>query len=299
VGDKQGIAFALNNLGTQALHQGDGERAKALLEESLALYRELGDHWGIAMVLHILGDVARYQGDDERARAFLEECLSVWEELGDKRSRAATLNILGQVACGQGDFVRAAALHRESLTLSRALGEQLCLAQSLEGLASVGAAQGEFVWAVLLWGAAEVLREAINAPLPPSDRTAYERAVATARVSLGDQVFAAAWAEGRTMTAEQALAAQGRAVIPTAPPIPPVPAPAPAPKSPVTYPAGLTEREVEVLRLLAQGWTDAQIAEQLVISLRTVNHHTTSLYSKLGVSSRAAATRSAIEHHLL
>jgi DNA-binding NarL/FixJ family response regulator len=54
-----------------------------------------------------------------------------------------------------------------------------------------------------------------------------------------------------------------------------------------------------VLRLLAQGWTDAQIAEHLVISVRTVNHHTTSLYSKLGVSSRAAATHYAIEHHLL
>jgi DNA-binding NarL/FixJ family response regulator len=54
-----------------------------------------------------------------------------------------------------------------------------------------------------------------------------------------------------------------------------------------------------VLRLLAGGWTDAQIAEQLVISLRTVNRHTTSLYSKLGVSSRAAATRCALEHHVL
>ncbi|HEX6555802.1 MAG TPA: LuxR C-terminal-related transcriptional regulator, partial [Ktedonobacteraceae bacterium] len=64
-------------------------------------------------------------------------------------------------------------------------------------------------------------------------------------------------------------------------------------------PGGLTGREVEVLRLIAQGWTNAQIAEQLVISPRTANHHTTSLYSKLGVSSRAAATRYALEHHLL
>jgi DNA-binding NarL/FixJ family response regulator len=62
--------------------------------------------------------------------------------------------------------------------------------------------------------------------------------------------------------------------------------------------AGLTAREVEVLRLIAQGWTDAQIAEHLVISPRTVNRHTTSMYSKLGVSSRAAATRYAMEHHL-
>ncbi len=65
------------------------------------------------------------------------------------------------------------------------------------------------------------------------------------------------------------------------------------------YPDGLTAREVEVLRLIAQGWTDAQIAGHLVISPRTVNRHTTSLYSKLKVSSRAAATHYALEHHLL
>ena len=65
------------------------------------------------------------------------------------------------------------------------------------------------------------------------------------------------------------------------------------------YPAGLTTREVEVLRLVAAGLTDAQVAEHLVISVRTVNKHLTSIYNKLGVSSRAAATRFAVEHHLV
>jgi DNA-binding NarL/FixJ family response regulator len=98
------------------------------------------------------------------------------------------------------------------------------------------------------------------------------------------------------MTPEQALAAQAQAMLPT--PLPTRPAAVP-PLQPPTPPAGLTAREVEVLRLLAQGWSDAQIAEHLVLSPRTVNRHTASLYSKLGVSSRAAATRYAIEHHLL
>ena len=62
---------------------------------------------------------------------------------------------------------------------------------------------------------------------------------------------------------------------------------------------GLSPREVEVLRLLAQGLTNAQIAEKLVITHRTVNWHLTSIYSKLQVSSRSAATRYAIEHHLI
>jgi DNA-binding NarL/FixJ family response regulator len=66
-----------------------------------------------------------------------------------------------------------------------------------------------------------------------------------------------------------------------------------------TYPDGLTAREVEVLRLVAQGLTDAHIAEQLVISPRTVNNHLTSIYSKIQVSSKAAATRYAMEHQLV
>jgi DNA-binding NarL/FixJ family response regulator len=64
-------------------------------------------------------------------------------------------------------------------------------------------------------------------------------------------------------------------------------------------PDGLTAREVEVLRLVAQGLTNEQVAQQLVISPRTVNTHLTSIYSKIGVSSRSAATRYAMEHHLI
>jgi DNA-binding NarL/FixJ family response regulator len=116
-----------------------------------------------------------------------------------------------------------------------------------------------------------------------------------ARTKLGEQPFRAAWAEGRSMSPGQALAAQVEAILLT--PMPPRSASAP-PMKLSSSPAGMTAREVEVLRLIAQGWTDAQIAEHLVISPRTVNRHTTSLYSKLGVSSRAAATRYAMEHHL-
>jgi DNA-binding NarL/FixJ family response regulator len=65
------------------------------------------------------------------------------------------------------------------------------------------------------------------------------------------------------------------------------------------YPAGLTAREVEVLRLVAEGLTNEQVAERLIISPRTVEKHLESIYGKLGVSSRTAATRFAVEHQLL
>ena len=101
------------------------------------------------------------------------------------------------------------------------------------------------------------------------------------------------------MTAEQALAAQGRTLVPTAPPILQDAISAPPAKSPTTYPAGLTAREVEVLRLVAQGLTNEQVAEQLIISPRTVNTHLTAIYGKIGISSRSVATRYAIEHYLI
>src|SRR5439155_8124727 len=111
------------------------------------------------------------------------------------------------------------------------------------------------------------LRDSLGTPLPPVYRAGYERFLADARAQLGEQAFAVAWAGGRGMTWEQALADRGPVTIPgETHPTPPA-------KLPPTYPDGLTVREVEVLRLLAQGLTDAQIAEHLIISPCTVKTH--------------------------
>jgi len=91
------------------------------------------------------------------------------------------------------------------------------------------------------------------------------------------------------MTLDQALAPQDQLILPELPPL----------ARRVAYPGGLTAREVEVLRFVAKGLTDAQIADHLVISPRTVNNHLTSIYRKIRVSSRVAATRYALEHHLV
>jgi DNA-binding NarL/FixJ family response regulator len=136
-----------------------------------------------------------------------------------------------------------------------------------------------------------------NGVLIPGVHAMQEFTIAAARAQLGEEIFTAAWAEGHTMTPEQALAAQGPVTMLTTAPAGPFSVPH-APKA-LSYPAGLTAREVEVLRLVAQGLSDAQVAEQLVISSRTVNWHQTSIYSKLGVSSRSAATRYALEHTLV
>ena len=111
------------------------------------------------------------------------------------------------------------------------------------------------------------------------------------RAQLGEEAFATLRSEGRSMTPQQALAALQRGEMPQ-------PRLAAKPSAPSTYPAGLTEREVEVLREVAKGLTIAQIAEQLRIRFHTANAHVRSTYKKLEVTSRSAAVRYALEHHL-
>jgi DNA-binding CsgD family transcriptional regulator len=194
----------------------------------------------------------------------------------------------------QDDHATARGLYEESLVIAKELGHKRFIASCLEGLANVTFAQDQPAKAARLWGAAESLREAIGAPNPLVD---HARMVAAARTQLGEKIFAAMWAEGRMMTPEQALIAQGRETIPEAD-LAGQPSAPPARQAP-TYLDGLTAREVEVLRLVAQGLTNEQVAERLVVSPRTVSTHLTSIFGKIGVSSRSAATRYAIEHHLV
>ncbi len=298
LGNMRGIANSLFRLAEVLfISQGDQARGRSLLEEGLALFRAVGDTAGTAESLCLSGRLALSQGDVATARSLAEECVVLSREKEDWWAIARSLCLLAQVEACQGDHAAARALYKESLAIAKKWNYKLHIASYLEGLAGVVVVQGEPAWAAQLWGAAIAVRNAMGAPLPPVERADYERSVATARARLGEKAFTAAWAEGRTMTPEQALAAQGTATM-SIPATIGQPSTLPAKTAP-TYPAGLTAREVEILRLVVQGLTDAQVAEQLVISPRTVNWHLTSIYSKLGVSSRAAATRYAIEHHVI
>jgi ATP/maltotriose-dependent transcriptional regulator MalT len=245
-----------------------------------------------------LGLIHLEQGKLEAARPLLEGSLAIGKQTGVETDAVHLALGLARLLTLQGDAASAHHLYQESLTLLLECNVyKEDVAASLEGLAALKAEQGEPRQAVRLWGAAEALRETIGAPMHPVHRTDYEQAMAPARTELGERTFAAAWAEGRSMTPEQVPSALALASAPAQ--VPPRSSVSAPPNKPVTYPYGLTAREVEILRLLALGWTDAQIAEHLVISPRTVNRHTASLYSKLGVSSRSAATHFALEHRLL
>ncbi len=286
---KKGIAHILSQL-AQALFlsQGDQARVRSLLEECLALSREVGFKEGIAAAQCLFGQLALGQGDLATAHSEVEESVALYKEMGHRHGTAEALAVLGKVVAARGDYASARGLYEESLALSGELGEQWVIAACLVGLGEVVAAQRQLAWAAQLWGAAEALRDALGVPIPPVELTDYERSVSAARVHLGERAFAAAWAQGRAMTPERALAAQGQKPTPTSTKVVATP----------SYPAGLTEREVEVLRLVAAGLTDLQVAEKLVLSPRTVHTHISSIYSKLAITSRSAATRYAIEHHL-
>jgi predicted ATPase/DNA-binding CsgD family transcriptional regulator len=288
---KKGIAHILSQL-AQALFdsQGDQGRVRSLLEECLALSREIGFKEGIAAAKCLSGQVALGRGDLATAYSEVEESLALYKEMGHRHGTAGSLAALGKVVLVQGDYVAAQALYEESLALSRELGEQWVIAACLVGLGEVVAAQQKLAWAAQFWGAADALRDALGGvPIPPIELADYERSLSVARVHLGERAFAVAWSQGRAMTPQQALAAKGQK---------PAPPPTPTVTPPPTYPAGLTAREVEVLQLVAGGRTDLQIAEKLVLSPRTVHTHISSIYNKLAVTSRSAATRYAIEHHL-
>ncbi len=273
--------------------QQDLARGQSLAEQSLAFFQELGYAWHRAYPLSLLAQMRLAQGEFALAREWFEESLVMVQEVGDREGAIETLLDLGRVAVAQGDLAAARRRYQQCLTILQEIGSQKFLAACLEGLAALDVGQGAPHHAARRWGSAEVLREVMGTPLHPVYRANYEQLIAQARATLGEQAFRTAWAEGLSMTPEQALAAQDGPEGATS--MSQLPS---ATQSP-SYPAGLTAREVEVLRLIAQGWTDAQIAERLVISPRTVNRHTTSLYSKLNVSPRAAATRYAHEHNLL
>jgi DNA-binding NarL/FixJ family response regulator len=155
-------------------------------------------------------------------------------------------------------------------------------------MAGVAALGGQAVRAAV--GAVEALQEAIGMRLSPLDRAHpdYEGLLDAARSRLGDEaVWEAALDEGRTMTPEVAIDYALEAEEPVMPP------------GDATASSLLTEREAETLVLVAEGLTNPQVAERLYLSPRTVGQRLRSVYRKLGVSSRAAAAREALERGLI
>jgi non-specific serine/threonine protein kinase len=289
--DEIGLAVSLAGMGLMTLQQGDADRAGVLFEEALGLYREVGDKWGVSSVLSHLGIMCLRQDDHALAVRHFEEALEIAREIGDRLIGSIALyNLALEESQERGDHERAAELYAEGVGLAMEMGDRANAAYCLEGLAGLISARDEPSRATRLLGASEALLEAVGAPryVQAQARLLYERAVKSLRSRLGEEAFVAAWVEGQHMTPEQAVEYALLA--------PETPTQAEAPQD---YPVGLSAREVEVLRLVARGLTNAQIAKELYISPRTVNAHMGSVYHKIGTSTRAEAARFASEHGLI
>jgi predicted ATPase/DNA-binding SARP family transcriptional activator len=205
--DQWGIALLLSSMGVMAAKHGDYEHAATLASESLTLCRELGGTGPTITVLNTLSEIAIVQGDYQRATALLEESLAFDRARDNPGRRGAwALRDLGLVAQAQADHRRAAQHFVESLMIRRDLQDIAGIAQCLTSLAEVAEALEQPALAARLWGATEALRASSGASLSLAERVRYERSVAAARAQIDEATFAAAWAAGRAMTLEQAVA---------------------------------------------------------------------------------------------
>ncbi|MGI8643490.1 MAG: tetratricopeptide repeat protein [Thermomicrobiales bacterium] len=290
LGDLLGLGNSLTNLSNTVHALGDITLAEELLQQALEVRQSMGDTGSVAYAYLNIADLARSKGDRDEAMALFEQSLSLFQQSGDRLGVAYALHILGIVYGDAGEEARAMRLQQEALALRRDMGDRRGQVECIEGIASLlllGKSTADRQQAVQLLAAATVLREAIGAPRPPSDQASHRRLLQAVRAATTSDQFRAAWSQGTRWTLAETVD-QAEAI--TAAYTPPA----------TTEPAisGLSSREIEVLRLVAQGLTNRQIADQLFLSQRTVHAHIYTIFRKIDVSSRSAATRFALEHHL-
>jgi non-specific serine/threonine protein kinase len=291
-GDGFGTGMASFLLGDAAGGRGDIEREEACFTEALARFRERAEVAWTGRTLGKLAAVAWARGEFARFEALSEEKFRLHQESGDEMGIADALANLADAACLRGDLGRAVALRQESLRLYRSHGNRLGVLTTLRGLATIAQASGQALLAARLFGAEEALREALGFVLPPSVLARLQREIEAVRHRLGEEQFTAGWTEGRALSSAEAIALAETAAIP------PGAATDATSGDRVAACFGLTPREMEVLRLLAQGRSNQEIADALFISLRTAQTHVTNILTKLGLDSRTAAAAHAVRHGL-
>ena len=294
VGDERGVGWAYTSLGNSAQFQGQNERAVPLFEQSLRHARAAGDDAFLAIVTATLARALRWIEDPPHPRSakLLEDSLSIARAAGSRHATAVARAVKGDLAWQQHKTQAAADLWRQALQQRCELQDARGTAGGLERAALCAAALGDLAQAARLFGAAETQRERLGLVLHHDESADHVRWVEVTRHALGDAEFTVAWAHGRGLPRVDAI----REALE-------VGASSQATKSMITsspdLPAGLTPREAEVLRLVAQGRSNRDIADVLVLSPRTIKRHIENIFDKLGVSSRAAATAFALRSELV
>jgi DNA-binding CsgD family transcriptional regulator len=292
LGDRRGAAFVLDAMGNTARRRGEYVEARGLSEQSLTLARDSDDMQMLVSALSSLGHLALHEDEYGRAQVLYEESLTLLRQLGDQPGIAYTISNLGLVAQRRGEHRRAGALFIESLAMFRAIGDNRAIAEGLEFVASLVLVEHP-ARAARLFGAASVLHELTGFQPEARHRGTREGWLRTTRAKLGRYAFAAAWAQGRGMSRDQAIddAVAGAEAVLTS-----VSADGAVVGS---APGELTAREHEVAGLVAQGLSNRQIAERLVVSERTAESHLSHILDKLSLGSRTQVATWAVTHGLV
>jgi predicted ATPase/uncharacterized protein HemY len=205
LGHLAGIADVLNTLGTLAIWQEDYDGARPLLEEGLAIDDELGSRSSSSILLH-LGILHFRRGDDQRARTYLEKGLSLSQQTGEYPTSCWILAHLGYVCLREGELAQARHFFLKSLHKFREMEYKIGVDFTLEGLASLAVSQKQPARAVRLFAWTEATRAAMQNPRPPSEQADVARDMAAIREMMNEEAYAAAYAEGKAMTMEKAVA---------------------------------------------------------------------------------------------
>ena len=292
------IANAIYGLGILARYRGDNQRAVERLEDSLVLFRQLGDRVGEYVSLFNLAEAATARGEYQQAETLHEASLELKRAQDDEWSIANSLICLATLARLQGQNDRAIKLIKDGLELFRKIGDRSNIANSLLEFSAIAIARGHSQQGIQLYAAADTLLEALGYSSDDSYRAQSEHPLTMLRSKIGETRFKAAWEKGRALTLDQAieqalglsslLASQVDSATPSKR----------GEEDQARLPP-LNERELEVLRLIADGLSNREIAARLVIALSTVKWHINNLFGKLSVRSRTQAIAQAKELGLL
>jgi predicted ATPase/DNA-binding CsgD family transcriptional regulator len=287
-------AYCLNSLGDAACALGEYDEAHRYYEAGYGMREEFGDPEGMAVALNRLGKIAMLRGDYAEARPLYERGAAIYREIGDRGGLSRSLLGLGMAQCASGDHGSA----------SRHLGQALEVAAGIRFLplvVAILASAGELMLrAGRTTRGLELLSVAAHHPLgerEPRDRARrlleeFQKRVDAAIVA--DTARAGESADLDAVVADLEL--ELSSPIPQAVGAPIGPdrhGPARQPEQPPAVP--LTERELEVLRLIAEGHSNREIADELFLTLGTVKWYGTQIYSKLGVDGRTRAVARARE----
>jgi predicted ATPase/DNA-binding CsgD family transcriptional regulator len=284
-GPTRDLVWTLVTLGYIAFAVGDLDRAQALAERAADLAEVVGvqAHPGQAILLK--AQVARARGDAGTALPLVHEARAAFSEAGDDWGTASAERIIASFDDRSVDAWQEGAL--AAMSVYRDHGDLVALVGALEYFGGrMGEHQAETQ--VVLYAAARAARESLGAPTLVTEQADIDRHLTAARSTLGEARFAAAWSEGYSARLDDVV----RSVLGETPPRDGRFASADGGRHLPDRVAGLTPREVEVATLLALGYTDQQIAEELVITRGTASLHVHHILGKLGLRSRFQVTDS-------